>query len=55
MAGDVELAQALSYARDLKALYETPELPDDASHPPDRERVKRIIEKARSEGRTILN
>ncbi|MCU0512623.1 MAG: bifunctional acetate--CoA ligase family protein/GNAT family N-acetyltransferase [Anaerolineae bacterium] len=43
------------YNYNLTALYETPELPDDASQPPDREAVKRIIAAARAEGRTILN
>ena len=43
------------YAYNLRALYETPMLPDDLdSRPPERDRVQAIFEKARSENRTIL-
>lgn len=44
------------YSYNLRGIYETPLLPDDgAGDQPDRELVKQILEKARSEGRTILN
>ncbi len=42
------------YAYNLRALYETPVLPDDVDFTPDRELVSQIIEDARREGRTIL-
>jgi acetyltransferase len=43
------------YADNLKALYETPALPEDsATWTPDRNLVKSIIAGSRSEGRTIL-
>lgn len=43
------------YSYNLRALYETPILPSDLdTNPPDRARVKEIIDQARSEGRTIL-
>ncbi len=43
------------YADNLKALYQTPELPQDsATWTPDRNLVKSIIAGSRSEGRTIL-
>lgn len=42
------------YAYNLRALYETPVLPDDANFTPDRELVAQIIEEAKAEGRTIL-
>lgn len=42
------------YNYNLKALYETPMLPDDAGQQPDREKVKTILETARKAGRTIL-
>lgn len=40
------------YSYNLKALYETPELPTDET--PNRAAVEAIIQKARAEGRTIL-
>lgn len=43
------------YADNLKALYETPAMPEDsATWAPDRKLVERIIAGARAEGRTIL-
>ncbi len=43
------------YADNLKALYQTPEMPEDsATWTPDRNLVKSIIAGARGEGRTIL-
>jgi acetyltransferase len=43
------------YSYNLKALYETPALPEDsADWTPDRKLVDDIIKKSRSEGRTIL-
>ena len=43
------------YADNLKALYETPALPEDsATWAPDRNLVKEIIAGSRAEGRTIL-
>jgi acetyltransferase len=43
------------YNYNLKALYETPMLPADLDdNPPNRERVKAIFDKAKSENRTIL-
>jgi acetyltransferase len=43
------------YADNLKALYETPALPEDsATWTPDRNLVKEIIAGSRAEGRTIL-
>jgi acetyltransferase len=43
------------YAENLKALYETPALPEDsAAWTPDRKLVESIIAAARGEGRTIL-
>ena len=43
------------YADNLKALYETPALPEDsATWTPDRKLVETIIAQARGEGRTIL-
>ena len=41
-------------AEDLRGLYETPVLPDDAERAIDRARVAAIIEAARGEGRTLL-
>jgi acetyltransferase len=41
------------YAYNLRSLYETPIFADD-DHQPDRERVRAIIAKVRTEGRTIL-
>ena len=43
------------YADNLKALYETPAMPEDsATWAPDRKLVESIIAKSRAEGRTIL-
>jgi acetyltransferase len=43
------------YSDNLKALYETPALPEDSQEwTPDRKLVKELVEKARQEGRTIL-
>ncbi|MFW5708968.1 MAG: bifunctional acetate--CoA ligase family protein/GNAT family N-acetyltransferase, partial [Chloroflexota bacterium] len=42
------------YSDNLRALYETPVLPDEGKDGPDRELVKKIITKARKGGRTIL-
>ena len=43
------------YNYNLRALYETPELPEDLDdNEPDREAVRAIFEQARSEDRTIL-
>jgi acetyltransferase len=42
------------YSYNLKALYETPVLPDDAAAGPDRVTAEQIIKKARSAGRMIL-
>jgi acetyltransferase len=43
------------YSENLKALYETPAMPEDSlSWSPDRNAVRDLIDKARSEGRTIL-
>ncbi|MEO8287665.1 MAG: bifunctional acetate--CoA ligase family protein/GNAT family N-acetyltransferase [Chloroflexota bacterium] len=42
------------YNDNLRALYETPVLPDDAGSSMHRERAKQIIEAARGEGRTLL-
>jgi acetyltransferase len=43
------------YNYNLRALYETPALPEDLDeNEPDRETVNKIFEQARSEGRTIL-
>lgn len=43
------------YTYSLRALYETPILPEDTySEAPDRATVERIIEKAKAQGRTIL-
>jgi acetyltransferase len=42
------------YTYNLRALYETPVLPDDVDFTPDRELVAQIINDARAEGRTIL-
>jgi acetyltransferase len=39
---------------DLRAIYETPVLPDEAERAIDRARVSEVIETARSEGRTLL-
>jgi acetyltransferase len=41
-------------AEDLRALYETPVLPDEHEVPIDRRRAKAIVEAARAEGRTLL-
>jgi acetyltransferase len=41
------------YTYNLRSLYETPIFADDDQHP-DRERVRAIIDKVRTEGRTIL-
>jgi acetyltransferase len=41
------------YTYNLRALYETPVFADDQEQP-DREKVKRIIDKVRADGRTIL-
>jgi acetyltransferase len=41
-------------ADDLRALYETPVLPDDAERAMDRARVREIIDSARADGRTLL-
>ncbi|SPE38376.1 CoA-binding domain protein [Candidatus Sulfopaludibacter sp. SbA6] len=43
------------YSYNLKGLYETPSMPEDsADWTPDRRLVDEIVQKARSEGRTIL-
>ncbi len=43
------------YSDNLKALYETPALPEDSlDWTPDRKLVKELVEKARQEGRSIL-
>ncbi len=43
------------YSYNLRALYETPSLPDDEiDGGPDRERAQQIIEQVRREGRTLL-
>ncbi len=43
------------YSDNLRALYETPMLPDDLdSNEPDRERVAELFAQAKAEGRTIL-
>ena len=43
------------YAYNLRALYETPSLPEDtAGGGPDRARAEQILERARAEGRAIL-
>ena len=43
------------YSDNLKALYETPAMPEDSlAWTPDRKLVKELIEKARGEGRSIL-
>jgi acetyltransferase len=43
------------YSYNLKALYETPDMPQDsADWTPDRARVEDIVRKSRGEGRTIL-
>ncbi len=39
---------------DLRLLYETPILPDDAERRLDRERASRVVEAARAAGRTLL-
>src|SRR5581483_11820730 len=41
------------YTENLKLVYETPAMPD--TEDPDRARAAAIIEKARNDGRTILN
>jgi acetyltransferase len=41
-------------SEDLKGLYETPSLPDDADQAMDRSEASRIIAAARDEGRTLL-
>jgi len=44
-----------SYSYNLKGLYETPSMPEDsADWTPDRKLVDEIVQKARSDGRTIL-
>jgi acetyltransferase len=43
------------YSYNLKALYETPAMPEDsADWTPDRKLVEQIVQKSRGEGRTIL-
>jgi acetyltransferase len=41
-------------SEDLRLLYETPVLPDDADRTMDRSRASAVIEAARAEGRTLL-
>ena len=41
-------------SEDIKALYETPVMPDDAEQAVNRARASEIVEAARSEGRTLL-
>jgi acyl-CoA synthetase (NDP forming) len=41
-------------ADNLRALYETPVLPDEHEVPIDRRRAEQIVDAARAEGRTLL-
>lgn len=42
------------YSYNLRAIYETPEIPEDDDYPVDRDAVKEMIDRVRGEGRTIL-
>jgi len=42
------------YSYNLRAIYETPEIPEDDDYPVDRNAVKEMIDRVRGEGRTIL-
>jgi acetyltransferase len=42
------------YTYNLRGIYETPTMPDDADGAPDRARAEQIIQSARASGRTLL-
>ena len=42
------------YTYNLRGIYETPTMPDDAEGAPDRARAEQIIQSAREKGRTLL-